>query len=269
MFVTLSDAEYSQCLTFSRKCSLNQQRIEFGQRDTEARSLSEISRDNLIGKMAEVAFAKMLREVFGIQIELDFNYYPRGEWDAQDAVINGWNIDVKATRKGGRWMLIEWNKLDFRQKQNKLAHLYVMAIVDWDRNNDLPSRRVELVGCASILKLRANVPTTVVLRKGSCIPDTNTLLQADNFGISFSNLEKDWESVIQYITTHSPPSTENYPNPYTGRSYTNKHDVQHENPVADDAITLNKSTSVDSSKRRPSKFVAWIRNVISGLFSRK
>ena len=97
-----------------------------------------------------------------------------------------------------------------------------MAIVDWDRTRDLPSRRVEVVGCASVMKLRPGVPTTLVLRKGAYIPGTKTQLQADNYGISFSDLEKDWESVIQYITTHSPPILENYPNPYTGQPYNEK-----------------------------------------------
>ena len=217
MFIMLDELEFNRCVEFSRTCALNQQRIEFGQSDTAPRSNSEISRDNLIGKMAEVAFAKMLQDVFGIQIDLDFNYYPRGKWDDQDAVVNGWKIDVKATRKGGRWMLIEWSKIDFRQRQGKMADLYAMAIVDWDRNSDLPSRQVELVGCASAMKLRRGVPTTYILRKGDLIPETTTHLQADNFGISFSDLEKDWESVIQYICNNPPPDLSRYPNPFTGQ----------------------------------------------------
>lgn len=144
MRITLNEQEFANCVEFSKKCALNQQQIEFGQSDTKPRGTAEISRDNLIGKMAEVAFAKMLHECYGIEIELDFNYYPRGKWDDQDAEINGWRIDVKATRRGGRWMLIEWSKLDFRQKQDKLSHLYVMASVDWDRGYDLPHRDVEL-----------------------------------------------------------------------------------------------------------------------------
>ena len=65
----------------------------------------------------------MMKENYGIDVPLDFNYYPRGQWDDQDAEINGWRIDVKGTRKGGRWMLIEWNKLNFRQRDNNLSPL--------------------------------------------------------------------------------------------------------------------------------------------------
>lgn len=107
--IILSADELEQCIEFSKKSAPNQQAIEFGQHSTTARSSSEIARDNLIGKIAEVAFAKMLKENYGLTVPLDFNYYPRGQWDNQDAVINGWRIDVKGTRKGGQWLLIEWN----------------------------------------------------------------------------------------------------------------------------------------------------------------
>ena len=217
MIIRLNDQEYEQCLAFAKTCALSQQSIEFGQSDTKPRNTAEISRDNMIGKMAEVAFAKMLHNYYGIDIDLDFNYYPRGMWDDQDAVINGWLIDVKATRKGGQWMLIEWNKLDFRQKQNKLSHLYVMASVDWDRGNDRPERKVELIGCASIQKLMPGVPTTTVLRQGEYIPNTYTRLQADNYGIRFSDLEDDWSKVLRYILNNPPPDLSAYPNPYTGK----------------------------------------------------
>lgn len=217
MRITLNEQEFAKCVEFAKKCALNQQQIEFGQSDTKPRDTAEISRDNLIGKMAEVAFAKMLHEHCGIEIELDFNYYPRGKWDDQDAEINGWRIDVKATRKGGRWMLIEWSKLDFRQKQDKLSHLYVMASVDWDRGHDLPHRDVELVGCASIQKLKPNISSTKILRKGTCIPGTGTPLQADNYGIPFTALEHNWDYVIQYILSNAPPDLSLYPNPYTGK----------------------------------------------------
>ena len=128
--IRLTEDELDRCMEFSNRSAPNQQDIEFGQRSTKARSTREIARDNLIGKIAEVAFSKMMKENYGIDVPLDFNYYPRGQWDSQDAVINGWRIDVKGTRKGGHWMLIEWNKLNFRQRDNNLSHLYAMFSVD-------------------------------------------------------------------------------------------------------------------------------------------
>ena len=151
--IQLSEEELSLCKVFSQRCALSQQAIEFGQHTTKARSTAEIGRDNLIGKIAEVAFSKMVQEKFGISIPLDFNYYPRGKWDDQDALINGWRIDIKGTRTGGRWLLIEWNKLDFRQKDNNLSHAYVMFSVDWDRGSDTPTGFATFAGAVSLEKL--------------------------------------------------------------------------------------------------------------------
>ena len=218
--ILLSAEELEKCITFSKQSAINQQAIEFGQKTTKARGTSEIARDNLIGKIAEVAFSKMLRENYGLDVPLDFNYYPRGQWDNQDAVINGWRIDVKGTRKGGHWMLIEWSKLNFRQRDNNLSHVYVMFSVDWDRSADRPTGRVSYEGAASLSKLSADCPTTYVLRKGETIPGTKTHLQADNYGIRFRDLYKHLNHFVAYLQEQEPPPTltDNYKNPYTGQT---------------------------------------------------
>ena len=80
MTIELTHEELNKCREFAYKSAQNQQSVEFGQSDTRPRSASEIGCDNSIGKIAEVAFAKMMLQEFGIKIELDFEYYPRGEW---------------------------------------------------------------------------------------------------------------------------------------------------------------------------------------------
>ena len=216
--IVLTDAEMDKCREFSRISAASQQAIEFGQHTTKARPEKEIARDNLIGKMAEVAFSKMMKENYGIDVPLDFNYYPRGQWDGQDAEINGWRIDVKGTRSGGRWMLIEWNKLDFRQRDNNLSHLFVMFTVDWDRSADQPTGEVSYQGAASLAKLKESVPTTVVIRKGAVIPGTQTHLQADNYGIRFGDLYKHLNHLVKFLLKAPTEQslTDNYKNPYTG-----------------------------------------------------
>lgn len=218
--IRLSQDELARCIEFSQKSAPNQQAIEFGQRSTKARSTREIARDNLIGKIAEVAFSKMMKENYGIDVPLDFNYYPRGQWDNQDAVINGWRIDVKGTRKGGHWMLIEWNKLNFRQRDNNLSHLYAMFSVDWDRATDRPTGCVSYEGAVSLKKLRAGCQITHVLRKGDMLPGTHTVLQADNYGIQFRDLYKHLNHLVAYLTEQEPPKslTDNFHNPYTGQT---------------------------------------------------
>ena len=216
----LSPEELEKCREFSMRSASSQQAIEFGQHTTKARSVEEIARDNLIGKIAEVAFSKMLKENYQIDVPLDFNYYPRGKWDDQDAKINGWRIDVKGTRKGGKWMLIEWNKLDFRQQDNNLSHLYFMFTVDWNRYTDQPTGYVSYEGAVSLRKLNDVCTTTRVLRKGAFLPGKNIRLQADNYGILFDDLYKDLDRLVDYMTKNTPPQewSDNYKNPYSKKT---------------------------------------------------
>lgn len=217
MRIYLTNEELHKCRQFSIDSAGTQQGIEFGQSDTITRKVSEIARDNLIGKMAEVAISKMLKEQFDLDIPLDFNVYDRGKWDDNDVEINGWHIDIKSTRIG-HWLLIEWNKLNFRQKQGELPHAFFMCKTDWDMKLDQPKGSVDLVGCISLNKLKAGMPNVRVLRKGDCIPGTHTRLQADNFGVEFNDLEKDWVKIIEFMLSNSPPDLSKYPNPYTGKT---------------------------------------------------
>lgn len=120
----------------------------------------------------------------------------------------------------GGWMLIEWNKLNFRQRDNNLSHLYAMFSVDWDRATDRPTGRVSYEGAVSLKKLRAGCQTTHVLRKGDILPGTHAVLQADNYGIQFRDLYKHLNHLVAYLTEQEPPKsiTDNFQNPYTGQT---------------------------------------------------
>ena len=245
--IWLTEDELARCIEFSRISAPNQQAVEFGQHTTKPRSSCEIARDNLIGKIAEVAFSKMMKENYGIDIDLDFNYYPRGQWDNQDAVINGWRIDVKGTRRGGHWMLIEWNKLNFRQHNNNLSHVYLMFTVDWNRHTDLPTGRASYEGAVSLEKLRHGCPTTKILRKGEMIPGTKTRLQADNYGIHFKDLYKHLNHLVSFLTENQPPVslTEKFCNPYSGKTtaelLATSHSINNINPTKQNAKKAQKS----------------------------
>lgn len=254
--ITLTSEELEKCREFSKRSASSQQAIEFGQRTTKARSVKEIARDNLIGKIAEVAFSKMMKENYGIDVPLDFNYYPRGQWDDQDAEINGWRIDVKGTRKGGRWMLIEWNKLNFRQRDNNLSHLYVMFTVDWNRQTDLPTGLVSYQRAVSLSKLRDDCPTTVILKKGTKLPGTNTYLQADNYGILFKDLYKHLNHLVGYLTKDPPPQslTDNYRNPYSGETT-----LEIIGKSSKDALQEPVSEPLEKTKKKG--FFSWLKSI--------
>ncbi len=203
--VALTPEEMQRCIEFSEKSANTQQDIEFGQKDTKSRPVPEIARDNLIGKMAEVAVLKMLRQKFDIHYPVNYEIYPRGEWDDCDVKIGAWSIDIKSTRNG-KWLLFETNKLKMRQNQkiNNLDAL-IMCRTPWDRDRDTPIGTVELVGLISMQKLLSNNPVVKHLRKGDYIPNTNSRLQADNLAVAFADLEHDWDKIINYMTQNNPP----------------------------------------------------------------
>lgn len=186
----LSEEDLNLCIEFSEQSAPTQQDIEFGQNDIKARDVKEIARDNLIGKIAEVAFKRIIETYYpqAGEIPLDFSVYNRGEYDNQDTNINETLIDIKATREGGEWFLIEWNKLNFRAREKHLPHYFVFFTVGWDRKEDQPTGEATFEGIIPIEWLSKehvlNEPRIRVLRRGKKIPGKNVSLQADNYGIN-------------------------------------------------------------------------------------
>ena len=208
--IFLPEYDMQRCVDFSNKSAKSQQSIEFGQSDTVPRRTAEIARDNLIGKMAEVAITHMLREDFGLHFTVNFDIYPRGEWDDFDVQINGWNVDIKSTRTG-QWLLFEVDKLRMRQyqKYNNLPDAIFMCRTPWNRETDEPIGNVELIGAISLKNLLSN-PKVMRLKKGDFIPNTRAKLQAENYGIHFTNISSDWGAIIPYMLTNPPPDASAY-----------------------------------------------------------
>lgn len=60
MIIDLSKSEIDKFIEFSNKYAKNQEKVEFRQLNTTTRSERRIIRDNLIGKVAEVAVSSMI-----------------------------------------------------------------------------------------------------------------------------------------------------------------------------------------------------------------
>ncbi len=116
--------------------------------------------------------------------------------------------------------MLEWHKLSFRQRDDNLSHMYAMFTVDWNREIDQPTGIVSYEGVVSLEKLNNHTEKTHVLKKGDLLPGTNTPLQADNYGIMFKDLYKCLDHTVEHIVSHKPSRslTENYINPYTGKT---------------------------------------------------
>lgn len=191
--IQLTDYEYMMCVLFSEESARSQQKNEFGNKMTAKRGIREIREDTLCGKMAEVAIAKMLREDYKLHLPVNYEVYPRGEWDDEDITVNGRTIDIKSTQKG-HFLLIEQNKIDFRTRQRKLPDIIIMCKTDMDK------RQVNIVGCISTKKLIDPGNTKVKkLKAGENIPGTYVKLQADNYCIDFNDLCS-IKTAFDYIT---------------------------------------------------------------------
>lgn len=210
--IALSEDEMNRCKEFSLKSAMTQQAVEFGQKNTKPRDTKEIARDNMIGKMAEVAVNKMLRRDFGIHYPVNFDIYGRGEWDDCDVQIRSWSIDIKSTRVG-RWLLIELNKLRMRQRQSidNIPDAIFMCRTRWDMEKDEPTGSVELIGCTSINNL---VKNGTRIKRGSLLPNTSVKMMADNFGIRIDELNHDWEQIISHMLVSNPPQHYLIPNSF-------------------------------------------------------
>ena len=204
LIIELSEYNMQQCALFSHESALTQQRVEFGQKTTKERPLAEIARDNMIGKMGEVAFQKFLYQRFGIKTPVNFDIYPRGDCDNIDVGINGWGIDVKTTRYGNN-LLYERNKLEYRRKSETIPDALVVCKVAWNKDRDTPAKRtVELIGCISTLNMiNPKNKDVELLEKGEYIPCTRTPLQADNYVVGFNRLS-DIEKSVEYMLKNRP-----------------------------------------------------------------
>lgn len=181
MLMTLTESEYKRCEDFALESAKSQQRIEFGNSQTKERSVEDIAKDTIVGKMAEVAVVKFLREQYGLHLPVNYEVYPRGEWDDEDVVVNGRTIDIKATRKGKN-LLVEKSKMLFRLKQDRVPNIIVACKIKEER-------KVELVGAISTWRMvRPDGDKILFLRKGEYIPGTKFKLKADNYAVSFENL---------------------------------------------------------------------------------
>lgn len=194
MKIKLTDYEYLLCVLFSEKSARSQQQIEFGNKKTAKRPLKEIREDTLCGKMAEVAVVKFLREQYSLHLPVNYEIYPRGDWDDEDIIVNGKTIDVKSTNAYGKFLLIEESKVDFRKRQDKVPNMFIQCKTYVDE------MQVEIVGCISAKKLTDPANNKVIrLKAGECIPGTQTELQADNYCVKHEDL-CDIKTAFDYIT---------------------------------------------------------------------
>lgn len=205
--VFISTVEIERCQKFAEAVADGQIAIEFNERHTLTRGRAEVIRDAMIGRLGELAVAKMLRYRFKIEAEPDWTITDRGIGDDGDLLVMGRRVDVKATRAGGRWLLVERTRFEIGKRLGKLSDFYVLASTGWNRQTDKPTGVVNLVGYAKLTDLCQ--PSLIGERgpriaglaarwigRGDFLPDTQVKLQTDNLAIPHNLLRKDWWAFV-------------------------------------------------------------------------
>ena len=84
MHIELTDYQIKLCRLFAEESAKTQQKIEFGNKSTTPRALEEIAHDTYIGKVAEAAIVTLAWREFGYKIPVNYEIYPRGQYDDED-----------------------------------------------------------------------------------------------------------------------------------------------------------------------------------------
>ena len=186
--LTLTKEEFKLCSDFAKESAKTQREHRSG--GTQFRSVVQIESDTLRGKVAEVIIKNFLaQEPFNVSdILLDFDIYPRGKLDEQDFTLNCKRISIKSAKWFSKWLLLEAKDIN---RQYVYDYYILITIAE-----DYKSGTVQ--GFAS--KEELDDVKTLKLNKGELIPNTHTVLDADNYARHTRDLHNtldDWNKLIE------------------------------------------------------------------------
>jgi len=228
--VVLSLDEYRECLFFALRMWYIGRKTTLDWRRAGRRDIGDYINDHVEGKLAEIAFAKVLRERYGIEVGVDLEVRP-GAWvinesDIKSVAVGGERrrprirIDVKSTTPESRYLLI-----DAREFENRRYDAYVLVLVDLPRDHlvrfiadkigmppDLRQAIAPLSGIEAVIAgfaYREDVEKHGRLyRAGERLPDPENpkrklvQLKVDNYGLPISSLRKDnkdWDELVSRL----------------------------------------------------------------------
>jgi len=127
------------------------------------RGLGQYVTDHTQGKLAEIAFAKLLQENWAIKAELDFDIHPGTQTiDTGDLVAieasgvkmkPGIKVDIKATKPTSLWAMV-----DLKEFSNRRYDAYIWIKVSLPLNH-LAKPIFDAVRNGNLMEIEAKVPT--------------------------------------------------------------------------------------------------------------
>jgi hypothetical protein len=225
--VVLGSNEYRECMFFALRMWYSGGKSTLDWRRAGRRDIGDYVSDHMQGKLAEIGFAKMLKERYGIHAEVDLEVRPGirvvNETDIKMVIVRGERrrpkikIDVKATTPKSKYFLI-----DLREFQNRIYDAYVLVLVNLPKDHlvrfiadkmDLPPDLRRLVTPLSTIDIdilgftyREDIETRGnVYKAGEWLADPEkpnrklVQLKVDNRGFPIRELrasDADWSALV-------------------------------------------------------------------------
>jgi len=225
--ITLTLDDYWKCFVFALRMWYVG---EHDWRRAGERDIGDYLGDHIEGKLGEIAFAKFLKERWGIDAEVDLEVRPGmhaiNSSDVKAVAVGGAKrspkvrIDVKATSAKSKYLLI-----DAVEFQNRVYDAYVLVVLDLPRDHllrflinrielpeDLKKRIEPLAHTEAVVAgfaYRKDVEEKGRLYKaGSWLPNPDSpdrkpvQLKVDNYGLPIKMLrssESDWRELISKL----------------------------------------------------------------------
>ena len=171
-----SKDEIEEAERFAIAFAERKDRHNFAQKD-DTRSFEKVVEDVKNGKLAEIAFC--YHSPF--EIKPDFDVYEG--FETRDFLINGYKLEIKAS-KNGRCLMLDCD----RKSQLILKDVYVFANVF--------SGIIDLVAFISSKKF---LKKSRYYKKGDFIPGTTTPMVAPNLIVQSKNMSGNWSKLFTYL----------------------------------------------------------------------
>jgi hypothetical protein len=211
-FEPLAQSDITQCAQFALEMTLGEgAHRAYRSNGRHFREPGEIFENTLRGKLAEVVLCNRL-QVAGLNARPDFSVTPLGRWDAGDAQVGGYSLQVKSTKEYGNVLLFEcadWRPPNLYRHGLAGEPLAVDALVmvrvkmpKFPSDLNILSKHAQDVENLTVAKFDADIPGYInwlelesCLLSGYILPSESRLngnprkMDVDNFYVQAGNLK--------------------------------------------------------------------------------
>lgn len=196
MIITLGRKDIEKARSFAKNISVHKHK-------------ESLFLGHFTGKLGEIAVQKFFNH-YGINVTLDFNIYDTGHWDNNDIHFHGWDIDVKCFHDTSSTFYIDFNKLNFREKDAQLPHYFVITRhADVFDINNLPLKiNIEVCGYFDVRNFWKDEDNITIVHTGDVLPGTHKRAKGEYYVVRMDALKNDWNTWIQKMKAEKTSFTD-------------------------------------------------------------